>query len=45
MQNCFEIDDIASILNENIKFLFDKMENYFLGSGFSKPEDENIFKQ
>jgi len=44
MQNCFEIEDIINILNENFKILFEKIENYFLSSN-PKPEDENIFKQ
>ncbi len=45
MQNCFETEDIVYILNENFKILFDRIENYFLASGITKPEDENIFKQ
>jgi len=45
MQNCFEKEDIILILNDNFKLLFDKIENYFLASGISRPEEENIFKQ
>lgn len=45
MQNCFENEDIINILNENFRILLDKIENYFMASGVTKPEDENIYKQ
>jgi len=45
MQNCFDTEDIVNTLNENFKNLIDKIESYYLASGVTKPDDDNIFKQ